>query len=94
LVYICLCGNSAKEIASQAGIKLGNKLAMSLVKKIPGEVLIKINKKVGFRLLTKFGETGVINIGKMVPVVGGFVGGGFDLVSTKIIAKIAKKTFC
>lgn len=33
-----------------------------MVKKIPGTVLTKINQKVGFRFLTKFGEKGIINI--------------------------------
>ena len=63
------------------------------VKKIPGTVLTKINQKVGFRFLTKFGEKGIINIAKLVPVVGGVIGGGFDLVETKVIANRAYKMF-
>ena len=49
--------------------------------------------KVGFRFLTKFGEKGIINIAKLVPVVGGVIGGGFDLVETKVIANRAYKMF-
>lgn len=64
-----------------------------MVKKIPGTVLTKINQKVGFRFLTKFGEKGIINIAKLVPVVGGVIGGGFDLVETKVIANRAYKMF-
>ena len=52
-----------------------------------------INQKVGFRLLTKFGETGAINLGKAVPVVGGVIGGSFDFATTKIIANNAYKMF-
>lgn len=61
--------------------------------KKPGEALKAINQKVGFRLLTKFGETGAINLGKAVPVVGGVIGGGFDFATTKIIADNAYKMF-
>ncbi|MDD6195444.1 MAG: EcsC family protein, partial [[Clostridium] aminophilum] len=43
--------------------------------------------------LTKFGEKGIINIAKLVPVVGGVIGGGFDLVETKVIANRAYKMF-
>jgi hypothetical protein len=43
--------------------------------------------------MTKFGETGIINLGKVVPVVGGFVGGGIDVASTRIIGKNAYKIF-
>lgn len=93
LVYACLAGISIDQILKQAGIKFGNKFAMAMVKKIPGEVLIKINQKVGFRFLTKFGAKGVINIGKTVPVVGGIIGGGFDFVETKAIANRAYKMF-
>ena len=64
-----------------------------MVKKIPGTVLTKINQKVGFRFLTKFGENGIINIAKLVPVVGGVIGGGFDLVETKVIANREYKMF-
>lgn len=93
LVYACLAGISIDQILKQAGIKFGNKFAMAMVKKIPGSVLTKINQKVGFRFLTKFGAKGVINIGKAVPVVGGVIGGGFDFVETKVIAKRAYKMF-
>ena len=64
-----------------------------MVKKIPGTALAKINQKVGFRFLTKFGTKGMINIGKAVPIVGGVIGGGFDFAETKIIAKRAYKMF-
>ena len=66
---------------------------MAMVKKIPGEVLTKINQKVGFRLLTKFGTKGIVNIGKMVPVVGGIISGGFDFAETKVIANRAYTMF-
>lgn len=93
LVYACLAGISVDQIAKQVGIKVGIKFANSMVKKIPGKVLTKINQKAAFRLLTKFGTKGVINIGKAVPVVGGIIGGGFDLAETKIIANRAYKMF-
>ena len=92
-IYVALTGNSAGEILKQSGIQIGVKMGTSLVKKIPGKVLTKINQKVGFRLLTKMGKTGAINLIKLVPITGGIVGGGFDLISTATIAKTAKKIF-
>lgn len=93
LVYACLAGISLDQVMKQVGIKFGVKFATSMVKKIPGKVLTKINQKVGFRFLTKFGTKGLINIGKAVPIVGGVIGGGFDFVETKIIANRAYKMF-
>jgi len=93
LVYACLAGISVDQILKNVGIQFGTKFTMSMVKKIPGSVLVKINQKVGFRFLTKFGTKGLINIGKAVPIVGGVIGGGFDLVETKVIAKRAYQMF-
>lgn len=93
LVYACLAGISVDQILKQAGIQFGTRFTMAMVKKIPGTVLTKINQKVGFRFLTKFGTKGIINIGKAVPFVGGVIGGGFDFVETKAIANRAYKMF-
>ena len=41
------------------------------------------------RFVTKFGEKGVVNLGKLVPVVGG----GFDFAATKIIGDNAYRMF-
>ena len=93
LAYVCLTGQAVSAVMKDAGINIGGKMAVAGIKKIPGEALKAINQKVGFRLLTKFGETGVINLGKAVPVVGGVIGGGFDFATTKVIADNAYKMF-
>lgn len=93
LVYACLTGSAVSDILKQAGIKIGEKIAYGLVKKIPGKVLSKINKAVAFRLITKFGTKGIINLGQLVPVLGGIVGGAFDVATTRIIAANAYSFF-
>lgn len=93
LVFVCLTGQAAADILKQAGIKTSNILARQAIKKIPNEVIKAINKKVGARLVTKFGEKGVINLGKAVPVLGGLIGGAVDGIGTNIIGKTAKNTF-
>ncbi|MCT4589224.1 MAG: EcsC family protein [Carboxylicivirga sp.] len=93
LVYLCMAGNGAKDILKDIGIVIGQKLTTSLVKSISGKTITAINQKVGFRLLTKFGEKGAINLGKAIPLVGGIIGGSFDSVATNTIGNIARKTF-
>lgn len=92
-VYACLAGVAVNELIKQAGIKFGIKFANGLIKKIPGKVLTKINQKVGFRFITKFGTKGLVNLGKLLPGVGAIVGGSLDLVETKVIANRAYKWF-
>ena len=93
LIYACLTGSAATEILKNSGVKFANKLGVSMVDKIPGKTLTAINKKVGTRFITKFGKTGFINLWKVVPVLGGVVGGGVDIASTRIIGKNAYKLF-
>lgn len=92
-VYACLAGVAVNSLVKQAGIKFGVKFANGIIKKIPGKVLTKINQKVGFRFITKFGTKGIINLGKLIPGVGAVVGGGLDFVETKVIADRAYKWF-
>ena len=93
LVYACLAGNAAKDILKDIGIVVGSKLTTQAIKGISGKTIVAINQKVGFRLLTKFGEKGAVNLGKAVPLVGGFIGGTFDSITTNTIGNIARNTF-
>ncbi|WP_078382042.1 EcsC family protein [Sutcliffiella halmapala] len=92
-VFVCLTGRSASDILKQAGIKAGTAFTKHAIKRLPGEIIKSINKAVGFRLVTKFGEKGVVNLGKAVPLVGGFIGGTVDGIGTNIIGKTAKRLF-
>lgn len=93
LVYACLAGVSVTDVIKQVGIKFGIKLTNATIKKIPGKALIKINQKVGFRFITKAGTTGIINLSRVVPVVGAVAGGEIDYFETKAIANRAYKWF-
>ena len=92
-ILLTLIGDGAKDILKEMGIKIGQKLTLKLIKKIPGRVLIEINKKVGFRLITKAGERGVINLTKIIPLVGGLIGGGVDAASTYTVGITALLIF-
>lgn len=93
LVLLSLVGDSGKEVLKRAGIKVTTKLTQKAIQKIPGKILIEINKRVGFRLLTKAGQKGVVNLMKAVPVVGGVVGGAFDAATCRAVGYAAKRIF-
>ncbi len=93
LILLSIVGDAAKEVLKQSGVKIGRKLTEKVVMQVPGKVLIEINKKVGFRLLTKAGEKGVINLIKAVPVVGGLVAGGFDVAMCRAVGRVAHDIF-
>lgn len=94
LAYVCLCGNQASEIIKDSlAIPLAKVMATAAIKQIPTQVLKNINKRVGVRLVTKFGEKGIINLGKAIPLFGGIIGGTIDGVTTNTIGETAKKCF-
>lgn len=93
MILLCLIGQAGEEILKAAGIAIGTKVFQNIINQIPGRVLREINRKVGLKLVTKAGEKGVVNIMKLVPLVGGIVGGAFDGVFVKACGTTAKKVF-
>lgn len=93
LAYACLCGDAVKDVLKGAGVVIGAKLARGAIKGLSGKVVLRINKAVGFRLLTKFGEKGVINLVKLVPVAGGLVGATVDGTATYAVGRAAEALF-
>ena len=64
-----------------------------MILRISGQLLKKINQAVGFRLVTKAGSRGAVNLVKGVRFVGGVVGGTLDAAATKVIGRTAKQVF-
>lgn len=93
LAIACLVGTSVTDLLKEVGVIAGTKLARQAIMRIPGAVLSNINKAVGFRLLTKAGSQGAINLVRFLPIVGGVVSGGFDAVVTRGIGSAAKLVF-
>lgn len=91
IVFACLVANTVSDVAKQIGIDVGHKIAVNALKNMSIDILKKINQKVGFKLL--FGEKGVINIAKTIPILGGIIGGLFDIISTNTVGNIARDTF-
>lgn len=93
LILLSLVGDAGKEILKNAGVKVTKNLAKNILKGVSGKTLIDINKKIGFRLITKAGETGTIILARGIPFVGGVVAGSFDAISCRIVGRAAKGIF-
>lgn len=93
VVLMSLLGAGGVAMAAEFGVDLGTRAALAALKKIPGQVLIDINKKVGFRLVTKAGTTGVVNLSKIVPFVGGGVSASVNVVGMRSIGGYARSNF-
>lgn len=93
LLLCIIIGQDIKEVCKQVGIKVAQNLTYVAIRKLPVEMLKRINRAVATQLVTKAGAKGLINLTKLVPVVGGVVGGTFDAVTCRITAKAAQMAF-
>jgi len=83
----CLVGSGIKNAFKEIGIELGKKIMLG---QISQGMLTRISRFVSLKLLSKFGEKGV---GKILPIVGGVIGGTMDAVWVASVGKVAKSFF-
>ena len=93
VVLLTLLGAGGVGLAAELGATLGTKAALSVLEGLPGRTLIEINRKVGFGLLTKVGTKGLVNPGRWVPVVGGYVGAGVNAAAMRTAGRYAMHNF-
>ena len=93
-IVLCLAGNAGTEVLKKIGITVGEKFSLSLIKKLPIEVIRRINKQVGFMLIAKYGtKRAPLVLAKAVPLVGGVVGGTVDAALTYSVGRFANRFF-
>lgn len=93
LAFLCLLGSGAADVLEELSVGLGTRLSTRMIMRLSGGTLSRINQAAGFKLVTNAGATGLVNLTRIVPVVGGLVGGGFDALVTRGIGTAAKMTF-
>ena len=91
--YVCLAGISLEQVLKGTGVKIGTRITKSIVAKLPGKISAAINRRLGYRLFTKFGNRSAVSLGKAVPLVGGLVSASLDFVETRLIAERAYNMF-
>jgi EcsC protein family len=95
-VLLALVGADAddllKKLPPLPGVRTG-RLTNLAVQRLPGPVLLAVNKGVGFRLLNRVGRKSLTRFGKAVPLAGGVIGAGLDTFLLKRIADHARQEF-
>lgn len=91
LAFVALTGQAASDILKEFGIKTSTSFLKVAIRKVPVEVIKKINQKVGFRLMTRFDSKEIINLAKLVPVAGRVIGAIVDIIGTNAIGKVTKQ---
>ncbi|CCH76407.1 conserved hypothetical protein [Nostocoides japonicum T1-X7] len=93
-VLLTLVGADAEDLLVKAGLATaGGGVTNLAAQRLPGPVLMVVNKAVAFRILTKAGADTFKRFGKRIPLVGGAVGGGLDGWLLGRIADNARREF-
>lgn len=93
-VLLSMLGEAGVEVfIKTVGANTSSKIAKNLIARVPSQALLEINKKIGFKLLSKGSEKAAINLTKLVPLVGGVVGAGMDVAYVNACGQTAKLLF-
>lgn len=90
---VCLVGSAGAEAAKHVGVQATRRFLTASLRRMSARPLLAINRLVGFRLVTKAGTTGVVNLGRAIPLVGGPLGSAVDAGACRGIARYARRVF-
>ena len=94
VITLATAGGTLASTLHGVGVKVGTKVTAQVVKAIPIAVVRKINARVGFMLLAKYGtQRSVLTLAKGIPIAGGVVGAGVDATFTALVGRAAKANF-
>ncbi|KEF41061.1 MAG: hypothetical protein ER33_13675 [Cyanobium sp. CACIAM 14] len=90
-ILLTLIGEEAGEVLKQIGVKASQQFAQAHLRRLPAGALAAINRAVGFRLVSRFGDAGVVRLQRVIPLLGGLVGGGMDYAMTRRLGAFAAR---
>jgi hypothetical protein len=93
LVLACLSGSKSADTLRAAGVRFGTRLGRDAVG-WAAPVLFNKSRHAGhFAALGLAGSRGIVGLGRLVPLLGGVVAGGFDAALTHMIGRTAHRVF-
>lgn len=92
-ILLDLIGADATQVLKGMGNFTGGVATNVATRKMPPAALAVVNKAVAFRLASKVGGRFLSRIPRLVPVAGGFIGAGLDIMLLRKIADAARKDF-
>lgn len=92
-ILLTLVGADADDLLKKAGVVATGRLSNLAAQRLPGPILMVVNKAVAFRLLSTAGRGVLTRFGRGLPVAGGFVGAGLDTYLIRRIADAARHEF-
>ena len=93
-ILLTLIGADSDDLLKKAGLRAtGGTFSALAVDRLPAPALMVLNKAIGFRLLGRIGQGTFARLGRLVPVIGGVLGGAIDVYMLSRIGRQAAKEF-
>jgi hypothetical protein len=90
----CLAGEDMRIFLKEIGMEILKQITLKdVTKQLSNGTMVRISRLIGLRLLAKFGSKGAENLTKIVPVIGGLIGGTVDAIWTRKTGQNAKSWF-
>lgn len=92
--YLIMAGDAAKEALKRLGIEVSKSVTKKAIERyVTREIMVKIWKVVGQKIITKAGQKSFTSFMKMVPIAGAPIGFVFDWTSSRIVGNFAIKYY-
>lgn len=88
--FLCLAGSTGSAAVGEAGLGVGARLLKHASSLAVSRVQRAVAARLGARLTARGAASGMT---KLVPVLGGLVGGGIDAMMTRAVGAVAKQYF-
>lgn len=93
MIFACMCGRGAGDVLRDVDMGSEQHLTKKILNKLSQETISHMQRVTSVKMAAKIGETGAVNMAKVVPLLGGLIAGTFDGMTTSSIGKISKKVF-
>jgi hypothetical protein len=93
LALACMTGSKAADTLKDAGIRLGTRMTRDALGWLSPAIFKKVEHAARLPVLNGLATASAARLGRLVPVVGGVIAGGFDAAMTQLIGRTADRAF-
>jgi hypothetical protein len=90
LILRSLAGDVTRDALEDLGVGEGSPSGRGVLARVPGRVMVELNKRVGLRVLTGGWGGRLLGLTRVVPLVGGVFGGTYDAAVCRAVGRAAK----
>lgn len=92
-ILLAIVANQTKDVLRELGILIGRGISKKIIDKVSSKALRDIQRRIGVIIITKAGKKSFTSLTRLIPVVGGTIGGIIDAVACQQTGRMAQRLF-